>query len=83
MAESEYKEQNARLEKYNNIRDRISVITRKKSEINNGILSINCAYDKVIDFDYLGDDFKGRLLNNIISFLYSEIEASKKSMENV
>lgn len=83
MTESEYKKQSERLGKYKNAQDRISVIERKKSIIENGILSINCDYDKNIDFDYLGDGFKQKLVETITSFLESEIEEIKKSMEDI
>lgn len=83
MTELEYKEQSERLEKYKKAEDKISVISRKKSEISNGILSIRCAQNKEVNFNYLGDDFKERLLGNILSFLDSEIESIKKSMEDI
>lgn len=83
MTESEYKEQSERLRAYENAQDKLSVIEKKKSAIGNGILSMNCAYDRQIDFDYLGDDFKQRLIDVITSFLETEIETIRKSMEDI
>lgn len=83
MTESEYKEQSERLEKYKKAADRLSVITRRRAEINNGILSMNCAYDKQVNFDYLGEDFKEKLKNIIVSFFDAEIETIRKSMEDI
>lgn len=83
MTDAEYKEQNERIKKYNKCTDRISVIESKKSAIQNGILSIQCVYDKQINFDYLGDDFKEKIVENIISFLDTEIQNIKKSMEGI
>ena len=62
MTETEYKEQKERLSRYEKARDRIAVIAKVRALINNGILSINCAYDKHVDFDYLGDEFKKMLV---------------------
>lgn len=83
MTELESKEQSERLEKYKKAEDGISVLERKKSQINNGILSIECTCDKSVDFDYLGEDFKENLTRNIISFLDSEIQSIRKSMEDI
>lgn len=83
MTELEYKEQSERTERYKNAQDKISVIEKKKSAIQNGLLSINCAYDKQIDFDYLGDDFKQRMVDCIVSFLDTEIETIRKSMADI
>ena len=83
MTEAEYKEQKERISRYEKARDRIAVITKDRDLINNGILSINCAYDKHVDFDYLGDEFKKMLVNHITSFLNNEIENVKKSMDGV
>lgn len=83
MTDIEYKEQSERVGKYNKCSDKVSVIEKKKSAIQNGILSIQCSGDKQIDFDYLGNDFKKRLIENIVSFLDSEIENVKKEMENI
>lgn len=67
MTDIEYKEQNERVEKYNKCADMISVIEKKKSAIQCGISSIQCAY-RNIDFDYLVDNFKKRLIGNIVLF---------------
>lgn len=83
MTESEYKEQNERIKKYENAQDRICAIEKNKYKIRNGLLSINCAYDRQVDFDYLGDDFKERMINSISSFLDTEIETIRKSMEDI
>lgn len=83
MTESEYKKLRGCLQKYEKEADRLSVITRKRAEINNGILSMNCAYDKQVNFDYLGEDFKEKLKNVIVSFLDAEIETIRKSMEDI
>lgn len=83
MTESECKEQSERLEKYRNMQDKISVIVKKKSQISSGIISIKCMGSNVVDFDYLGDDFRERLTENILSLLDSEIETIKKSMETI
>ena len=83
MTETEYKEQKERLSRYEKARDRIAVIAKVRALINNGILSINCACDKHVDFDYLGEEFKERLVNHITSFLDNEIENAKQSMEDV
>ncbi len=83
MTDIEYKEQSERVEKYNKCADKVSVIEEKKSAIQNGILSIQCSRDKQIDFDYLGDNFKQRLIENIVSFLDEEIENIKKEMEKI
>lgn len=83
MTELEYKEQGERVEKYKNAQDKISVIEKKKSAIENGISSMNCAYDRQIDFDYLGDYFKQRLICAIVSFFDTEIETIRKSMEDI
>lgn len=81
MTELEYKKQSERIERYKNVQDKISVIEKKKSAIQNGLLSMNCAYDRQIDFDYLGEDFKQKLSDVIVSFLDTEIETTRKSME--
>lgn len=81
MTELEYKNQSERIEKYKNVQDKISVIEKKKSAIQNGLLSMNCAYGRQIDFDYLGEDFRQRLSDVIVSFLDTEIETMRKSME--
>lgn len=83
MTESEYKEQSERIKKYENAQGRICAIEKKKSAIQNGLLSMNCVYDRQVDFDYLGDDFKERLINSIASFLDTEIEAIRKSMGDI
>lgn len=83
MTESEYKEQSERLKKFKSAQDEISAIENRKAKIRNGILSINCDYNKEVDFKYFGDDFEERLINNITSFLDSEIETIRKSMEDI
>lgn len=83
MTDVEYKKQNERVEKYNKCSDRISVIESKKSAIQNGILSIQCNYGRRIDFGYLGDDFKEKIVENIILLLDEEIENIKKIMEDI
>lgn len=83
MTESEFIKQNTRIEKYKNEYGKIGVIEGKRTAISNGIFSISCKYSRTIDFDFLGDDFKERLQNAIVSFLDSEIEAIKKSMEDI
>ncbi len=83
MTDTEYKELSDRIEKYKKCADKISVIEKKKLAIRNGILSIQCAYDKQIDFNYLGDNFKQRLTKNVASFLDGEIENIKKEMGKI
>ncbi len=83
MTITEYKEQSEKIEKYDKCTDRISVIVRNRHIIQNGILSIQCAYDKQVDFDYLGDNFKQRLIENIVSFLNREIVNIRKEMEEI
>lgn len=83
MTNIEYKDQSERIEKYKKCSGRIFSIEKKKFAIQNGILSIQCSYDKQIDFDYLGEDFKQRLIENIVSFLDGEIENIKKEMEKI
>ena len=83
MTEAEYKEQKERISRYEKARDRIAVIVKDRTLINDGILSINCANDKHVDFDYLGEEFKERLVIHITSFLDNEIENVKKSMDDV
>ena len=88
MTESEYKEQSERLGRYRKAADRLSVITQKKADISNGVISIdcvstNCDYGKQIDFEYLGEDFKKMLTDSVVSFLDSEIETIKKSMDDI
>lgn len=83
MTESEFTKQNMRVEKYKNEYGKIGVIENKRTAISNGILSIQCEYNRTIDFDFLGDYFKERLQNVIILFLDSEIEAIRKSMEEI
>lgn len=83
MTELEYKEQSERMKRYKNAQDRISVIEKKKSAIQNGLSSMNCAYDKRIEFDYLGEDFKQRLVDFIVSFLDTEVETIRKSMGDI
>lgn len=83
MTELECREQSERVKKYNSAQDRISVIEKKKSAIRNGLFSMNCAYERNIDFDYFGDEFKQRLIDAITSFLETEIEIIRKSMEDI
>ena len=83
MTEKEYKELQARLEKYKCAEDRISVLERKKSSIQNGIMLITCAYQRQVDFDYLGDDFKERLVECICYFLDTEIQHIRESMDEI
>ena len=83
MTELEFEKQENRILKYKNAIDKIAAIENKKAKIKNGILSIKCAYDKDIDFEYLGNEFKERLIQNIVSFFDSEIENIKKSMEEI
>lgn len=83
MTEAEYKEQKERISRYEKARDRIAVITKDRDLINDRISSINCANDKHVDFDYLGEEFKERLIDNITWFLDNKIENVKKSMDDV
>lgn len=83
MTESEYEEQSERLKKYSGCENAISALSRKKSDVEAGILSIRCTRVGEVDFGYFGKDFGERLQNTIALFLDSEIETIRKSMEEI
>lgn len=83
MTESEYKQQIERINQYNAAINKISIISEKKQLIIDDGLAFVCSENRWIYFDYLGEDFKQRLINNITSFFDLEIESIRKSMEDI
>lgn len=83
MTASEYKKQGERLEKYKRAENRISDISRIKSAISAGIISIDCACNREILFDNFGEEFKDKLSKTIIELLDLEIENTEKYMEDI
>lgn len=83
MTESEYKEQRERLEKYKRAENRISDISKMKSVISTGIISINCSCGKEIRLNNFGEEFEEKLSKAIIELLDSEIENAEKYMKNI
>ncbi len=82
MTTIEYERQRDRVNEYEKVLTEISALERKKTEISFGVASIESALGCRVEL-FFGEDFRERLTQHVLNFFDSEIENSRKRMEEI
>lgn len=72
-----------RLAEYKKCDSKIFAIRRRMECMKTPVESLRCYTQNAVDFDFLGEDFKNRLAENICEFCENEIKSIEEHMKEI